>query len=93
MSAWTTIILRLARNPDAGYPAGDEERGYHIVAPLKPGGLIDLATWRRTRRDARSIASRPMMPRRRTDGSAIAAHIGIFAMTRVRKVLTSPCFG
>lgn len=46
MSVWTTIILRLARNPDAGYPAGDDERGYRIVAPLKPGGLIDLATWR-----------------------------------------------
>ncbi|MGE0829570.1 MAG: hypothetical protein AB7O04_09485 [Hyphomonadaceae bacterium] len=46
MSVWTTIILRLARNPDAGYPAGDDERGYRIVAPLDSQGVLDLSAWR-----------------------------------------------
>ena len=46
MSELTTIVLRLARNPDAGYPNGDPKRGYRIVAPLKSGGELDIEAWR-----------------------------------------------
>lgn len=46
MSQLKAIVLRLARNPDAGYPFGDEARGYRIVAPLDGEGLLDLALWR-----------------------------------------------
>ena len=46
MGQLKTIVLRLARNPDAGYPVGDDARGYRIVAPLDREGLIDLALWR-----------------------------------------------
>ena len=33
------IVLRLARNP--GYPDGDDQQGYVLVAPLDAGGKID----------------------------------------------------
>ncbi len=46
MSQLNTIILRLARNPDAGYPHGDDARGYRVVAPLDGEGRLDLALWR-----------------------------------------------
>lgn len=46
MSQLKAIVLRLARNPDAGYPLGDDARGYRIVAPLNANGLLDLALWR-----------------------------------------------
>jgi hypothetical protein len=46
VSQLKTVILRLARNPDANYPLGDDARGYRIVAPLDPEGLLDLALWR-----------------------------------------------
>jgi hypothetical protein len=49
VSQLKTIVLRLARNPDAGYPLGDEARGYRIVAPLTGDGLLDLALWRATK--------------------------------------------
>lgn len=39
-----TIVMRLARNP--GFPEGDRDRGYTMVAPLTRDGLIDEAAWR-----------------------------------------------
>lgn len=39
-----TIVMRLARNP--GFPDGDRERGYALIAPLTAEGLIDEAAWR-----------------------------------------------
>lgn len=38
------IVLRLARNP--GFPDGDREQGYVIVAPLDGEAKLDIATWR-----------------------------------------------
>ncbi|MGE0045098.1 MAG: hypothetical protein AB7J28_13405 [Hyphomonadaceae bacterium] len=46
MSGLSTIVLRLARNPDAGIPEGDDQRGYKIVAPLDADDRLDLAAWR-----------------------------------------------
>lgn len=38
---YSTIILKLARNPDAGFAQGDDERGYVLHAPLTPDGRLD----------------------------------------------------
>ncbi len=42
----TRIVLRLGRNPDAGYPGGDDHRGYVITAPLDRDGKLDIDLWR-----------------------------------------------
>ena len=39
------IVVRLARNPDAGLPNGDPRRGYRITAPLTPDGALDPDAW------------------------------------------------
>lgn len=44
--ALTRVVLRLGRNPDAGYPDGDDDFGYVVVAPLDKDGLLDPAQWR-----------------------------------------------
>jgi hypothetical protein len=46
MTGLSTITLRLARNPDAGFPDGDPGRGYRIVAPIDKQGRLDLIAWR-----------------------------------------------
>lgn len=46
MTGLTRIVLRLARNPEAGFPDGDDRRGYRIVAPLVSGGRLDAEAWR-----------------------------------------------
>lgn len=46
MSGLTRVILRLGRNPDAGYPDGDDHYGYVVVAPLDGEGKLDPAVWR-----------------------------------------------
>jgi|TARA_R110000868_G_scaffold106587_3_gene292246 hypothetical protein len=38
--------MRLGLNPDAGYPEGDMERGYTVIAPLDGAGKLDLDLWR-----------------------------------------------
>src|SRR5690606_19558444 len=45
----TRIILRLGRNPDAGYPDGADDYGYVINAPLDVNGKLDAALWRETK--------------------------------------------
>jgi hypothetical protein len=45
MSRLTRITLRLARNPEAGFPDGDPHRGYTIVAPLDADGCLDVVAW------------------------------------------------
>lgn len=42
----TQVVLRLSRNPDAGYPGGDDHRGYMIHAPLNSEGKLDVDIWR-----------------------------------------------
>lgn len=44
--ALTRVIMRLGRNPDAGFPDGDDRYGYVIIAPLDRDGKLDLALWR-----------------------------------------------
>lgn len=48
--ALTRIVMRLGRNPHAGYPGGDDHRGYVIIAPLDAGGKLDADLWRENRR-------------------------------------------
>lgn len=44
--ALTRVVMRLGRNPDAGFPGGDDKRGYVLVAPLDRDGKLDAAQWR-----------------------------------------------
>lgn len=45
----TRLILRLGRNPDAGYPDGADDYGYVVHAPLDQAGKLDPALWRETK--------------------------------------------
>ncbi|GIU66064.1 hypothetical protein [Candidatus Phycosocius spiralis] len=45
MTDLTRIILRLARNPQVGFPSGDARHGYSLVAPLRSDGHLDVAAW------------------------------------------------
>jgi hypothetical protein len=45
----TRLILRLGRNPDAGYPEGADDYGYVVNAPLDQSGKLDPALWRETK--------------------------------------------
>lgn len=38
------VVLRLARN--RGYPEGDRDQGYVIVAPLNADAKLDVEAWR-----------------------------------------------
>lgn len=44
--ALTRVVLRLSRNPDAGFPGGDDDRGYVIKAPLDENGKFDAELWK-----------------------------------------------
>ena len=46
MIGLTRVILRLGRNPEAGYPEGHDEYGYVIQAPLDADFKLDEALWR-----------------------------------------------
>jgi hypothetical protein len=46
MTTLTRLILRLGRNPDAGFPEGDDDRGYVLVAPIGKDGKLDAEAWR-----------------------------------------------
>lgn len=67
MSGLTRIILRLARNPDAGYPDGDDERGYVIVAPLDVDFHLDSALWKDAKAQCTVVRFSPD-PDERADG-------------------------
>jgi hypothetical protein len=49
MIGLTRVILRLGRNPDAGYPDGADDYGYVIHAPLDANAKLDEALWREKR--------------------------------------------
>lgn len=49
MLGLTRVILRLGRNPAAGYPDGSDEYGYVIQAPLDGDGKLDAELWRQKR--------------------------------------------
>lgn len=42
----TRVVMRLGRNPDAGFPEGNDDHGYVVVAPLDKDGKLDLELWR-----------------------------------------------
>lgn len=46
MLGLTRVILRLGRNPGAGFPDGDDNYGYVIHAPLDTDFKLDPALWR-----------------------------------------------
>lgn len=46
MIGLTRVILRLGRNPGAGYPDGEDDYGYVIQAPLDNDHKLDPALWR-----------------------------------------------
>jgi hypothetical protein len=41
----------LGRNPDQGFPDGDDHHGYVVVAPLDTNGHIDVEQWRARKED------------------------------------------
>lgn len=49
MLGLTRVVLRLGRNPGAGYPEGDDRHGYVIQAPLDSEGKLDATLWREKR--------------------------------------------
>lgn len=49
MIGLTRVILRLGRNPDAGFPDGNDDYGYVIHAPLDADFMLDEALWREKR--------------------------------------------
>lgn len=67
MSQLSRITLRLARNPDAGFPDGDPHRGYTLVAPIGADGRLDVDLWRREREACRVVRFSPD-PDDRADG-------------------------
>jgi len=46
----TRVVMRLGRNPDAGFPGGDDDRGYVVHAPLDREGKFDAELWKQYRR-------------------------------------------
>lgn len=45
LSGLTRVVLRLGRNPDHGFPEGDDHHGYVVMAPLNADGFLDPALW------------------------------------------------
>ena len=43
--ALSRIVMRLARNPGTEFADGDDHRGYSLVAPLTPDGMLDAAAY------------------------------------------------
>jgi len=46
MIGLTRVTLRLGRNPEAGFPDGDDDYGYVIQAPLDNDNKLDAGLWR-----------------------------------------------
>lgn len=67
MSQLARVTLRLARNPDSGFPDGDPHRGYTIVAPLGEDRRLDVELWRRERDKCTVVRFSPD-PSDRADG-------------------------
>jgi hypothetical protein len=49
MTRLTRLTLRLARNPEAGFADGADDRGYVLVAPLDQDERLDPVLWRDTK--------------------------------------------
>jgi hypothetical protein len=55
----TRVVMRLARNPDAGFPDGDDHHGYVITAPLDRAGRLDPTLWRERKKDCTVVRFKP----------------------------------
>ncbi|MCR6644116.1 MAG: hypothetical protein NVV62_06135 [Terricaulis sp.] len=62
MIGLTRVILRLGRNPDAGYPDGNDDYGYVIMAPLNADNLLDPTLWREKREACTVRRFQPLEP-------------------------------
>jgi hypothetical protein len=51
MIGLTRVVLRLGRNPDQGYPDGDDHIGYVLQAPLDKDGYLNSVLWRAKREE------------------------------------------
>jgi len=69
----TRLVLRLARNPEAGFPDGDDRRGYVLTAPLNNEDRLDLEAWRRLRLHC---TVRRFSPDKREDADGWLTHRG-----------------
>ena len=67
MITLTQLKLILGRNPNAGFPEGDDRYGYVIVAPLTHEGLIDPIAWHASRSKCKVVRFSPD-PQERADG-------------------------
>ena len=43
------IVMRMARNPGTEFAGGDDHRGYSLLAPLTPDGLLDEESFAKAR--------------------------------------------
>jgi hypothetical protein len=73
MTGLTRLTLRLGRNPDAGFPEGDDSQGYVIVAPVNSDGKLDLDVWR-ARRSACTVVR--FTPDHRDNADGVLTHRG-----------------
>lgn len=55
----TRVVLRLGRNPDAGFPEGDDRTGYVIVAPLDREGHLDPELWKANKERCKVVRFTP----------------------------------
>lgn len=60
------ITMRLGRNPDAGFPEGDDRYGYVVTAPLNAEGFLDGEEWSQKWRDCTVTHFTPDRGERRT---------------------------
>ena len=65
------IVLRLARNP--GFPDGDDNQGYSIIAPLDANDRLDPEAWREHRKSCTVVRFKPGEER---DADGFLAHSG-----------------
>jgi hypothetical protein len=69
----TRVVLRLGRNPDAGFPEGDDRTGYVIVAPLDREGHLDPDLWKANKERCKVIR---FTPDDESDADGLLAHRG-----------------
>lgn len=65
------VVLRLARNP--GFPDGDDNQGYVIVAPLDADDRLDPVAWRANRKLCTVVRFKPGEAR---DADGFLTHSG-----------------
>ncbi len=59
MIGLTRVTLRLGRNPQAGFPEGDDHNGYVIYAPLDADLRLDPHLWAQRKRECTVRRFRP----------------------------------